>query len=144
MATLGIELCDAGFQAASCSNNESQCLSVADANGTVDWPGFAYFDGQGFAYGRAAENQWFVHPRRVAHTFWARLAHEPSTIGPIGRQAPFSELAFHFFSEFTQRVTAAAPEPMANAIAFQRMKALVIKKSLDEGMTGRIAFEKRR
>src|SRR5262245_1655752 len=105
MATLGIELNDAGFQAASCSQSDAQCLSVADASGIVDWPGFAYFDGnKSFSFGRSAEDQWFVHPRRVAHTFWSRLAHEPSSIGPIGKAAAFSELSFHFFREFTQRV----------------------------------------
>src|SRR4051812_38418761 len=104
MATLGIEMCDAGFQAASCRNSDAQCLSIADANGVLDWPGFAYHDGQKFSFGRAAEDQWFVHPRRVAHTFWARLAHEPSTIGPIGKAAAFSELAYHFFRDFTTRV----------------------------------------
>ena len=108
MPTLGIELCDAAFQAASGKDNEAQCLTVTDASGVGDWPGFAYFDGQKYWFGRAGEDQWFVHPRRVAHTFWARLAHEPSTIGPIGRLAPFSELAFHFFREFVQRVGSGA------------------------------------
>lgn len=104
MATLGIELCDIGFQAASCDKIDTQCLSVADANGVVDWPGFASYDGQKYLYGRSAEDEWFVHPRRVLHTFWARLAHEPSSIGPIGRAAPFSQLAFHFLREFMQRL----------------------------------------
>ena len=107
MPTLGLELCDAGFQAASCNDSEAQCLSIADANGVLDWPGYAYFDGQRFTFGRSAEDQWFVHPRRVAHTVWARLAHEPSTIGPAGKPAAFSELAFHFFREFIQRATTA-------------------------------------
>lgn len=111
MATLGIELCDAGFQAASCDKTDAQCLAIADANGIVDWPGFASYDGQKFLYGRSAEDEWFVHPRRVAHTFWARLAHEPSTIGPLGRSAPFSELAFHFLREFMQRLGATAANP---------------------------------
>ena len=108
MPTLGIELCDAAFQAATCSNHDAQSLSVADATGAIDWPGFAYHDGQKFHFGRAAEDQWFVHPRRVAHTFWTRLAHEPSTIGPAGKLAPFSELAFHFFREFAERASTAA------------------------------------
>ena len=108
MATVGIELCDAALQAASCHNQDVQCLAVPDASGVVDWPGFAYFDGQKFAFGRSAEDQWFVHPRRVAHTFWARLAHEPSTLGPAGRPAPFSELAFHLFREFMQRMPGTA------------------------------------
>lgn len=108
MATLGIELCDSAFQAAVCTQQESRALSITDAVGVTDWPGFAYFDGQKFAFGRAAEDQWFVHPRRVAHTFWARLAHEPSTIGPGNKVAAFSELAYHFFSDFSRRASAAA------------------------------------
>src|SRR5678815_4415454 len=91
MATLGIEICDAGLQAATCDKNEPKSVAVADAQGVVEWPGFAYFDGQKFSFGRSAEDQWFVHPRRVAHTFWARLAHEPSTLGPIGKPAAFSD-----------------------------------------------------
>jgi hypothetical protein len=111
MATLGIEICDAGLQAATCDKSEPKCVAVADAKGVIEWPGFAYFDGQKFSFGRAAEDQWFVHPRRVAHTFWARLAHEPSTLGPVGKPASFSELAFHFFREFMQRLGAASPLP---------------------------------
>jgi hypothetical protein len=117
MPTLGIEMCDAAFQTATCKSNEAECVPVADANGAVDWPGFAYFDGQKFTFGRAAEDQWFVHPRRVAHTFWARLAHEPSTIGPIGKAAAFSELAYHFLRDFIQRIPAeAAAEKIVLAV----------------------------
>src|SRR5436305_4543488 len=108
MPTLGIEMCDAAFQAASCNNHDAQCLSIADGTGVIDWPGFAYYDGQKFVFGRAAEDAWFVHPRRVAHTFWARLAHEPSTLGPAGKPASFSELAFHFWREFMQEARASA------------------------------------
>lgn len=108
MPTLGIELCDAGFQAASCDKSESQCLAVADGTGTLEWPGFAYYDGQKFVYGRGAEDEWFVHPRRVVHTFWSRLAHEASTLGPVGRTSSYSELAFHFLREFVQRTNAVA------------------------------------
>ncbi|MBL9199400.1 MAG: hypothetical protein JNL39_02790 [Opitutaceae bacterium] len=108
MATLGIDLCDAAFQAAVAENDNVRLLAPADAQGAAEWPGFAYYDGQKFAFGRAAEDNWFVHPRRVAHTFWARLAHEPSAIGPIGKAAAFSELAFHFFREFMQRAAAVA------------------------------------
>ncbi|MBL9186250.1 MAG: hypothetical protein JNK23_02110 [Opitutaceae bacterium] len=109
MATLGIDLCDAGFQAAVADQETARPLPVDDAQGSGEWPGFAYFDGQKYAFGRAAEDNWFVHPRRIAHTFWTRLAHEPSTIGPIGKAAAFSELAFHFFSDFTRRARAATP-----------------------------------
>src|SRR5213595_3816110 len=104
MATLGIEMCDAGFQAARTKENGIELVSVVDAGGTVEWPSFAYHDGQKFWFGRTAEDAWFVHPRRVAHTFWARLAHEPSTIGPIGKPAAYSELAFHFWREYMERI----------------------------------------
>lgn len=108
MSSLGLEMCDAGFQAAWCDKTEAQYLSVADGNGVIEWPGFAYYDGRVFSFGRAAEDEWFVHPRRVAHTFWARLAHEPSPIGPAGKPAAFSELAFHFLREFVTRAMVSA------------------------------------
>lgn len=103
MATLGIDLSDASFQAAVAEADNVRLLPVADSQGATDWPGFAYFDGQRFHFGRAAEENWFVHPRRVAHTFWSRLAPEPSSIGPIGKATAFSELAYHFLAEFTRR-----------------------------------------
>lgn len=103
MATIGIELCDAGLGAARL--DEGRLSEVAGDPGKGGaWPGFACFDGKAYQFGQAAEDQWFVHPRRVAHTFWARLAHEPSTLGPAGRPAPFSELAFTFFREFHRAV----------------------------------------
>lgn len=111
MPTLGIDLCDAGLTAATADRNTPQPLAVPDAKGLADWPGFAYFDGQKFAFGRAAEDQWFVHPRRVVHTFWSRLTHEPSTLGPVGKPASSSELSFHFLREYIQRVAALGPLP---------------------------------
>src|SRR5688572_19110263 len=117
MPTLGIEMCDAAFQAASCDGGEVKCLSVIDGKGALEWPGFAYHDGDKFFFGRAAEDQWFVHPRRVAHTFWARLAHEPSTIGPIGKTAVFSELAYHFLRDFMERaMTGTAADKVVLAV----------------------------
>ena len=68
-------MCDAAFQAALGNGNEVETLAVTDAAGAMEWPGFAYFDGQKYAFGREAEYQWFLHPRLVVHTFLARLAH---------------------------------------------------------------------
>src|SRR3954470_525230 len=107
MPTLGIEMCDAAFQAALGTGNESKLLTITDGGSAPDWPGYAYHDGQRFVFGRAAEDAWFVHPRRVAHTFWSRLSHEASTLGPIGKTASFSELCFHYLREFQDRVIAA-------------------------------------
>ncbi|MEO5960279.1 MAG: hypothetical protein ABIZ49_13240, partial [Opitutaceae bacterium] len=108
MATLGIEMCDAGFQAASSGPQDTQLLTATEAGEKIDWPGFAYYDGQKFWFGQAAEDAWFVHPRRVAHTFWARLTHEPSNLGPVGKPTPVSELAYLFLRNFMERVSAVA------------------------------------
>ena len=65
-----------------------------------------------------------MHPRRVSHTFWSRLAHEPSGIGPAQRPAPRSELAFHFLRDFLTRsgVSAAQPGKVAFAVPGHYLK----------------------
>jgi hypothetical protein len=103
MASIGIELCNAGFQAAVCEHNEPRLL----ASGSSDWPGFAYHDNQKFWFGRPAEDVWFVHPRQVCHVFWDKLSHEPSALNAAGKTPSFSELAFYFLRDFTQQLTAA-------------------------------------
>src|SRR5688572_16075581 len=109
MATIGFELSDAGFLAASCEKSEPQLLEIPDRNGSADWPGFAYVENTAISFGRTAEDMWFVHPRRVAHNFWARLAHEPSPLVVGNKPASFSELAFFFLREFSERVKLVAP-----------------------------------
>jgi hypothetical protein len=106
MATLGIEWCDAALRAASAEGSETRLLEVRDALGRPDWPAFAFHDGTSLHLGRSAEDQWFVHPRRVSHTFLARLNHEPSALNPSGKPLPFSELAYHLAREFTLRASA--------------------------------------
>jgi hypothetical protein len=108
MATIGIELCDAGFLTASCDGDDPQLVPVPDRIGSTEWPGFCFHDGKEFTFGRAAEDMWFVRPRRVAHTFWSRLAHEPSAL-IVGTKPPsFSELAFYFLREFSPQLAVAA------------------------------------
>lgn len=106
MGTLAIEFCDAGFQAATCENAEAHLRALVDKEGMPDWPGFAYHDGQRLCFGRAAEDVWLVHPRRVTHAFWSRLAHEPAVLNVPGKPSSFSELAFHFLREFTRPIIA--------------------------------------
>ena len=106
--TLGLELCDAGFLTAACETLEPRLLEIADGNGATDWPGFVYHEGANYTFGHAAEDMWFVHPRRVAHAFWSKLAHEPSALTVAGKPPSFSELAFFFLREFTQRLATAA------------------------------------
>jgi hypothetical protein len=109
MATLGLELCDAGFLTAlSSSSGDPQVVNVTDQNGANDWPGFAYSENNKLFFGRTAEDNWFVHPRRVVHTFWARLAHEPSTLPGLQKPPSFSELSFFFLRDYVQRLRASA------------------------------------
>lgn len=107
MRTLGLELSDAGLMAAVGQPGQPAVVAVTDGTGATAWPGFAASDGRTLTFGRAAEEEWFVHPRRVNHAFWSRLAHEPSPLTTAGRPAAFSELAFHFLREFVQRAEAA-------------------------------------
>ena len=118
MPTLGIELCDAALRAATCSDSEARLLDVPDGHGAHEWPGFAYHEGSTFTFGRAAEDMWFVHPRRVAHTFWAKLAHDSaSTLNVASRSPSFSELAFFFLREYAQRIAATAGAPTSVVLA---------------------------
>lgn len=111
MATIGIELCDTGIQTAALAGDLPRLLDVASEQGNSEWPGFCHHDGARYVFGRAAEDMWFVQPRRVAHNFWARLAHEPAAIH-IGVKPPsYSELAFYFLREFTARLKVAAGAP---------------------------------
>ena len=105
MATIGLELCDTGFLTAACETKEPTLVDVADQNGTPDWPGFCYTENGKLTFGRAAEDNWFVHPRRVAHTFWARLAHEPSSLQVGSKPPSFSELSYFFLREYVSRLT---------------------------------------
>jgi len=125
MSNLGLELCDVGLKAAVHDGAETRSIAVADTGGVTDWPGFAYYDGRQFTYGRAAEDQWLVHPWRVVYTFWSRLAHEPSPLGPPGRPVPFSEMGYHFLRAFTQRLGAAptlVPEKVVLAVPGSYLK----------------------
>ena len=108
MATIGIELCNAGFQAAVCENNATRLLGTGDPAASLDWPGFAYHDNQKFWFGRPAEDVWFVHPRQVCHVFWDKLSHEPSALNAAGKTPSFSELAFYFLRDYVQQLAALA------------------------------------
>ncbi len=108
MPTIGLELCDAGFVTAASDPTETKIVPIADLKGATDWPGYAYHEGANFTFGRSAEDMWFVHPRRVVHTFWSKLTHDSlSTINITGRQPSSSELSFFFLREFTGRLSAA-------------------------------------
>ncbi|MDO8544895.1 MAG: hypothetical protein Q7S40_30995 [Opitutaceae bacterium] len=108
MATIGIELSDAGFVTAACAGSDPRLVDVVDQIGSAEWPGYCYQDGAKLLFGRAGEDNWFVHPRRVVHTFWSRLAHEPSPLQGGTKPPSFSELGFFFLREFVSRLNASA------------------------------------
>ncbi len=109
MPTIGLELCDAGLLTAVSDLSDTKLLPVADGEGSTDWPGFAYHEGGHFSFGRTAEDMWLVHPRRVAHAFWSKLAHDTvSTLNITTRAPSCSELSFFFLREFTKHLVAAS------------------------------------
>lgn len=108
MATIGIELCNVGFQAAVCAKPDPQLLTAGDRVGGLDWPGYAHHDGKKYSFGRAAEDAWFVEPRQVCYVFGDKLSHESSPLTVAGKPASFSELAYYFLREFTKQVVEVA------------------------------------
>ena len=109
MPTIGLELCDAGFLTAASDHTDTKLLAIADSKGATDWPGFAYHEGGHVSFGRPAEDMWFVHPRRVAHAFWSKLAHDTVSTFNLPTRAPScSELSFFFLREFTKHLVAAS------------------------------------
>lgn len=116
MPVLGIELCDAGFEAAIA--REGVCTyPVVDGGGPLGWLGLAFHDGQKSAYGPAAEEFWYARPKQVTHDCWSRLSHETSLLGPASRPLPYSQLAFYFLKEYCARVTAASGPPQRAVLA---------------------------
>jgi hypothetical protein len=113
MQTLGLELADAGLAAAARSGPSAapQPLLVPDPQGFRDWPGYACSDGKKLTLGRAAEDLWCVHPRRIDLHFWARLGHDPSALQINGKTLSSSELAFLFLREFFARLEPVAGRP---------------------------------
>lgn len=111
--TLGLELADAGLAAALSSDpgNAPQALVVPDRQGAQDWPGYACSDGKTVTLGRAAEDLWFVHPRRIDLQFWARLGHDPSPLQVNGKALSSSELAFLLLREFLARAEPVTGRP---------------------------------
>lgn len=112
MANLGIDLSDAGVLAAAAQGDEYRLLPLPKGGETaVPWAGFAHHDGAKLAYGPAAEDAWFMSPRRVTNGFLARLTHDPVALNLPGKVPSHSELAFHFLGEFIARVVAGSGQP---------------------------------
>jgi hypothetical protein len=112
MAILGIDLSDAGVLAAEARGEDYRLLPVPKgAEAAAPWAGFAHHDGTKVSYGPAAEDAWFMSPRRVTNGFLARLTHDPVALSLPGKVPSHSELAFHFLEQFIARVVAGSGQP---------------------------------
>lgn len=115
--TLGIELCDAGFEAAAFQDAQAR-YPLVEGGGPLGCLGLACHDGRTTAFGAAAEDIWYARPKQVTHDFWSRLSHEASPLGTAGRPLSYSQLAFYFLRDYHARVTAitGAPEKAVLAV----------------------------
>ena len=118
MATLGIDLSDAGVLAAETRGEDYRLLPLPKGSEVaVPWPGFSWQEGARVVYGPAAEDAWFTSPRRVTNGFLARLTHDPVSLNVPGKVPSHSELAFRFLGEFIARVVADSGTPDRVALA---------------------------
>lgn len=102
MNALGIELCDAGLQAAAVDGSgEPQSATNA---GPLETMGLVYHDGRQFAFGAEAEANWYVHPRQVCHGAWGRLSRELSNLTVGGKAQSFSQLAYFQLRDFVAKL----------------------------------------
>jgi hypothetical protein len=116
MAILGIELCDAGFEAAVFAEAEVR-YPLVEGGGPLGWLGLACQDGAQTAFGAPAEEIWYARPKQVTHDFWSRLSHEASPLGPAGRPQSYSQLAYFFLRDYYNRVTAVTGAPEKTVLA---------------------------
>ncbi len=112
MSHLGLELSDAGFQAAHSDNGQLR----AGVHGPLEWPALAFHDGQRYSFGREAEDQWYVRPRQLNHAFWARLSREASNLSVAGKAPTFSQLGFFLLRDFLQRLGGAPANRVVLAV----------------------------
>lgn len=124
MAVLGIELCDAGFQAATSEGGKTAALQLEDGAGPLGWMGLAYHEGQKTCFGPPAEEAWYVRPKQISHDFWNRLSRESSALGPPGKPLSFSQLAYFSLRDYHERVTAVSglPEKLLLAVPGEYLK----------------------
>lgn len=117
MTVLGLELCDAGFEAA-CPKDGHGGYPVIEGGGPLGWLGLAGQDGGQTQFGPAAEDAWYARPKQVTHECWSRLSHEASPLGPPGRPWSYSQLCYFFLRDYLERVSAVtgAPERVVLAV----------------------------
>ncbi len=118
MPALGLELCDVSLQAA--VNDGGPAVRPLEAPGgstaLLGWPAFVARDGNSFMYGRAAEDIWHVHPRKVCHNFLAHLSREASPLSLEGKFLSYSQLGYFFLRDYGQQAFASLPDKLVLAV----------------------------
>jgi hypothetical protein len=111
MKTLGLEMIDAGFEAASgVANGEGGHVRMERLSPPGTVPAVALWDGTSLHFGSAAEARRFLHPRQLSETFWEDLSLSASNIRQSTRPATYSELAYHFVRNFVEELPFAPAE----------------------------------
>lgn len=116
MSILGIELCDAGFEAAFPREGQPG-YPLLETGGPLGWLGLAYQDGAKTLYGPPAEEFWHAKPKQVTHELWSRLSHDASPLGPVGKPLSYSQLAYFFLRDYLGRVQGVAGAPAKTVLA---------------------------
>ncbi|RXK54736.1 hypothetical protein ESB00_02240 [Oleiharenicola lentus] len=116
MSTLGIELCDAGFEAAFPRDGHAG-YPLLETGGPLGWLGLAYQDGAKTSFGPPAEEFWHARPKQVTHELWSRLSHDASPLGPAGKPQSYSQLAYFFLRDYLGRVNSVAGAPAKAVLA---------------------------
>jgi len=118
MTVIGLELCDVSLQAAASDGEAAVRLLPAPGGSTalISWPAFVARDGNNFMYGRAAEDIWHVHPRKVCHYFLERLSRESSPLSLDGKFLSYSQLGYFFLRDYGQQAFASPPDKLVLAV----------------------------
>jgi len=118
MTAIGLEFCDVSVQAAQGDGEAGIRLLPAPGGSTalLRWPAFVAHDGSRFVYGRAAEEIWHVHPRKVCHNFLAHLSREASPLSLDGKFLSYSQLGYFFLRDFCQQTFTTAPDRLVLAV----------------------------
>jgi hypothetical protein len=118
MTALGLELCDVNVQAA-LGDGAGAINPLAVPGGStalLGWPAFVARDGNNFMYGRAAEDIWHVHPRKVCHNFLNHLSREASPLSLDGKFLSYSQLGYYFLRDYGQQTFARLPDRLVLAV----------------------------
>ena len=118
MTAIGLELCDVNVQAAQGDGalDINPLPTPGGSTALIGWPAFVARDGNNFMYGRAAEDIWHVHPRKVCHNFLHHLSREASPLSLDGKFLSYSQLGYYFLRDYGQQTFTGTPDKLVLAV----------------------------